>query len=389
MSFRRCHSLALLPEDTPVFSLAGVLAGGTGLAHEQRVIARAAHIDEAIMLTAAEAAFLLECSGETWQPLPGPPAARRVVAGLIAKGLLIVQTGEPTPYREADQRVRQGHWWPLSAVYHRHSRWADVDGAGEMVERQLITAADLVKALGTPPAEAPPRQPGAVALPPCADDPRARALADRVTCRNYDPTREVPLGLLASVLDQVLKAQAVVETGPGARFLKKNVPSGGGLHPIEAYVIAHRVQGLAPGIHHYHAVAHELSRTAQQPSDLAGWALKLVSGQDWFASAHVQIVLVCHFERNFWKYRNHAKAYRAVTLDAGHVSQALYTAATALGLGAFVTAAINEAEIESLLGLDPVEHGVLAVCGFGWRSPVQRMAEMDPAGRVWGPSEGA
>ena len=27
------------------------------------------------------------------------------------------------------------------------------------------------------------------------------------------------------------------------------------------------------------------------------------------------------WRRNFWKYRNHAKAYRALLLDAGHLSQ--------------------------------------------------------------------
>lgn len=383
MHFRRCHALALLPEETPVFSLAGVLAGGTGLAHETRVLARAAHLDEAIVLGADAAALLLACNGETWQPLPDAPQPRARVLDLIEQGLLIARTGEPAHYRDADERVRQGHWWALSAIHHRHSRWAEVDGAGEMIEKQLVTAADLVRALGPPPPEAPPRQAGAIALPVAAGGQEDAVLARRVTCRNYDVSRALPLGALAHILHQVLKAQAVVETAPGVRFLKKNVPSGGSLHPIQAYVTVRNVEGMAPGLYHYHAVAHELTRTAQQPTDLAAWTLQLVSGQDWFASAHVQIVLVCHFERNFWKYRNHAKAYRAVTLDAGHISQALYTAATGLGLGAFVTAAINEAQLESLLSLDPIENGVLAVCGFGWRSAVQAMAEMDPAGRVW------
>lgn len=383
MHFRRCHALALLPEETPVFSLAGVLAGGTGLAHETRVIARAAHLDDAIVLGADAAALLLQCNGEAWQPLPDAPQARALVVELIEKGLLIARTGEPARYRDADQRMRQGHWWSLSAIHHRHSRWAEVDGAGEMVEKQLITAADLVRALGPPPPEAPVRQAGAIALPAPAGGQEDAVLARRVTCRNYDASRALPLGSLAHILHQVLKAHAVVETGPGARFLKKNVPSGGSLHPIEAYVIVRHVDGVAPGLYHYHPVAHELARTAHQPADLPAWMLKLVSGQDWFASAHVQIALVCHFERNFWKYRNHAKAYRAVTLDAGHISQAIYRAATGLGLGAFVTAAINEAQLESLLSLDPIENGVLAVCGFGWRSAVQAMAEMDPAGRVW------
>ncbi len=185
------------------------------------------------------------------------------------------------------------------------------------------------------------------------------------------------------MLQNVLMAQALVETEPGVRFLKKNVPSAGGLHPLEAYVIARNVEGLASGIYHYHAIAHELGRQARQPDDVDAFCLRLLSGQHWFATAHAMVVLVCRFGRNFWKYRNHAKAYRAVSLDVGHVSQALYTAATAQGLGAFVTAAINETEIEALLGFDPMVDGALAVCGFGWRAAQMTTTELDPAGVVW------
>jgi putative peptide maturation dehydrogenase len=167
------------------------------------------------------------------------------------------------------------------------------------------------------------------------------------------------------------------------RFLKKNVPSAGSLHPLEAYLMVRDVQGLAPGLYHYHAVAHELAPLPVQPDDPAGFRLRLLAGQHWFADAHVLLVLVCRFERTFWKYRNHAKAYRAVMLDAGHISQAFYSAATAQGLGAFVTAAINEAEAARALALQPMAEGALAVCGFGWRAATMQTSEMDPAGRVW------
>ena len=89
------------------------------------------------------------------------------------------------------------------------------------------------------------------------------------------------------------------------------------------------------------------------------------------------------FARSFWKYRNHAKAYRALILDVGHLSQTLYLAATELGLGAFVTSAINEVEIEQAFGLDPLEEGPLAVCGFGWRASEKTTVEFDPLKQVW------
>ena len=95
------------------------------------------------------------------------------------------------------------------------------------------------------------------------------------------------------------------------------------------------------------------------------------------------VVLAARFGRCFWKYRQHPKAYRAVTMDAGHLSQTLYLAATDLGLGAFVTCAINEVDIERELALDPLGEAALAVCGFGWRADAMHNAEFDPAGRTW------
>ena len=95
------------------------------------------------------------------------------------------------------------------------------------------------------------------------------------------------------------------------------------------------------------------------------------------------IVLVSRFPRSFWKYRNHTKAYRAAILDAGHLSQTLYISATEFGLGAFITAAINEADIEQALGLDPLRESPLAICGFGIRGAECTTFEFDPNRKVW------
>ena len=62
-------------------------------------------------------------------------------------------------------------------------------------------------------------------------------------------------------------------------------------------------------------------------------------------------------------------------MDAAHLSQTLYLVAGDLGLGAFVTAAINGLAIEERLGLDGVTEGAVAVAGCGRerreRSPLE------------------
>ncbi|MEO7149716.1 MAG: putative peptide maturation dehydrogenase, partial [Rhodanobacteraceae bacterium] len=152
-------------------------------------------------------------------------------------------------------------------------------------------------------------------------------------------------------------------------LLKKSSPSAGGLHATEAYLLAQRVEGIAPGLYHYHPVEHALEPLRALNADEAGsLARRFVAAQAYYAQAPVLIALVSHFQRNFWKYRDHAKAYRAVILDAGHLSQTLYLAATELNLSAFITAAINEVDIEQAFDLEPMVEGPLAVCGFGIRA---------------------
>ena len=113
-----------------------------------------------------------------------------------------------------------------------------------------------------------------------------------------------------------------------------------------------------------HFVEHALEPLRDfAEEDSAALALRLVAGQRHFMHAHVVVILASRFARTFWKYRRHAKSYRAVILDAGHLSQMLYLAATECGLAAFITAAVNERDIERTLGIDPLQEGVIAVCG--------------------------
>jgi len=183
----------------------------------------------------------------------------------------------------------------------------------------------------------------------------------------------------------VLGCLAVVEVMPGVVGLKKSYPSGGGLHPLEPYVLVQRVDGVETGLYHYHASDHALEPLSMLTAEEAARLAKvMVGGQGFFAEAPVHIVLAARFERTFWKYRNHPKAYRAIVLEAGHVSQNLYLAATDLRLGAYVTAAINEIDIEQALGLDPLRESPIVVCGFGARTRRERtMFEFDPLGKVW------
>ena len=170
--------------------------------------------------------------------------------------------------------------------------------------------------------------------------------------------------------------------------LKKTSPSGGSLHPIEAYVLVRNVTGLEAGIYHYRADRHALELLeGLSLADAEELAAQFTCGQTYFSHAGALFILTARFYRSFWKYRKHRRAYGVLLLDAGHLSQTLYLVCAELGLGAFVTAAVNGANIEERLGLEPFSEGVLAVCGCG--RPGTAPSELEPEFLPYVPRETA
>lgn len=157
----------------------------------------------------------------------------------------------------------------------------------------------------------------------------------------FDPDRQVPLAIFAQLLQWTFGSPTRFKVGEGLVFFKKNVPSGD-LCPIEAYLVVQNVEDLAPGLYHYRGESHEPEQLTTEATVDRTFVTQTVERQHWFADAHVLVVLAPRFERTFWKNRQHAKSYRVVAMEAGHLSQTLYLAATDAGLGAFITGAIKK-----------------------------------------------
>jgi SagB-type dehydrogenase family enzyme len=167
---------------------------------------------------------------------------------------------------------------------------------------------------------------------------------------------------------------------PGiGRAAIKTSPSGGDLHPIEAYVLAQRVKGVKPGFYHYNAARHELE-----------WIRKSVrrrvlernlGGQWWFAHAAFLVVMTAVSGRTRWKYE-YPRAYRALLLEAGHLGQTFCLTATWLGLAPFSTLAMKDTKWEEWLAIDGVKESVMYVVGAGTRPATLKAAHLETIGRV-------
>lgn len=387
MRLRRCAVLVIEPREEIHFDAASLFDGGDGLRAELTLLALAPHLPCEIPIKTAHVDVLASLPTTAWTERRVLDARHSpaLVDELVALGLVIADDRAHTALRERDDRVRETNWRPLAAAAHYFGRWREVRSGDEAQRAGLATMRDMVEKLGEPPPPVHERAAPAarIALPAGEPGTFDDLLQRRATCRNFD-VQPLPALQFATMLQRVFGAQGRVALGRDNAVIKRNSPSGGGLHPIEAYLIVQRVEGVAPGLYHYHPIDHALEPMRSLETEaLADLALRSVAAQAYFAAAPVLVVLACRFARSFWKYRNHAKAYRVVTLDAGHLSQTLYLSATDLRLGAFITGAVNEIEIEEAFGLDPLVESVLAVCGFGARSDTRETNEFDPARRVW------
>jgi putative peptide maturation dehydrogenase len=387
MKLRRPAILLVEHRESPAVTLESLLSNDEPLGPGNQWLALAPHLGREVAVELEDLrvldALLVDQSVE-YEFLAARFGTARVDR-LIEAGLLIGDHPEHRELRIREQSLRNTAWWGPAAVAHSFGRWQGVDVTANEADEGSPRLRQLVEAHGSPPAEVMQLRPPDSWQPLPA--PTRTALDDlleaRATCRNFAPEFVLPLADLASVLHRVFGAQATQALAAGAVALKKNSPSGGGLHPVEAFLLVQRVAGLAPGLYHYHSVAHAL--VPLQPMSvqaLAPLARELVAGQDWFANPPVQVLMAARFQRNFWKYRNHPKAWRVIQLDAGHLSQNLYLSATELGYGAFVTGAINDECAERLFGFDGLEIGAIAACGFGRRARERITSEFDPLGKA-------
>lgn len=379
MRLRRCRHLLIEPVETHELDLADLLHGGRGLETTRGWRALAPHLAEPVPVLAAYLPVLGAVDAHAWLPRAALLEAHGAesIDALLAAGL-IHSDAESDPMRVRDEQVRAQHWWTPAAVAWWAGMWRGVDSAADPSTQG--NTQELVNRYGPPPPEVLARAPVAQrqSLPKVVSATFDSTLRARHTGRNFDPDRAVSYSDMAALLGQVFGARTALELAPTAIALKKSSPSGGGLHPVQAFVLARRVEDVRPGLYHYHPLDHALEPLAEHDdAALRDLALRAMAGQTWFAAAPLLVLMVARFGRNFWKYRNHAKAWRVVLLDAGHLSQTWQLLATERGLGTFVTAAINEHDLAQAFGFDPMSEGPLLVVGAGHAMPGEQF-EFNP-----------
>jgi putative peptide maturation dehydrogenase len=341
-----------------------------------RVVVRSLLTGRRVRLAPDELGALLAVSDRSWTwRADGDGWADQ----LGSDGLLV--TDDPRePFaglRSRDEELTALGWWPDAAALHLGARWEGVrarvprsDGSMPRRTAHVAPALPAFPVRGGVRAELPRSG---------CDSPLRDVLAQRRTVRAFDPGRPVQLGELATLLHWVWGAHGTIRLAGDDVGLRRTSPSGGSFHPIEVYPVVRNVEGLAPGVYHYLGGEHALELVGALDEASARELLDdAMAGQWFFAASDVAFVMTARFGRSYRKYRRHAKVYRAVYLDAGHLSQTFYLLCTELGLGPWITAALDESVVERALGLDPLHEGVVAICGCG-RPSTSPAGALEPA----------
>lgn len=140
------------------------------------------------------------------------------------------------------------------------------------------------------------------------------------------------------------------------------IPSAGGLASVDLYVVAHRVDGLAPGAYYVDS-AHGLRLLAEghMIHRLAG----STPGQEWVAESAALLVFVANPARVAHKYG--AMGFKLMLLDTGVAVGHAELVTNAHELRATILGGLPASDLEELLHLERGAHVPLATLAIGSR----------------------
>ncbi|MDY7001849.1 MAG: SagB/ThcOx family dehydrogenase, partial [Thermodesulfobacteriota bacterium] len=151
----------------------------------------------------------------------------------------------------------------------------------------------------------------------------------------------------------------------GSEYYYRSAASAGALYPTELYVALRGVTGLSDGVYHYNIAEHTLARLRQ--GDFTAFASRAMGIEG--GSFSLSFFITGIFFRSAWKYGD--RAFRYVLLDSGHVLENLALALASEGLLFTVNYDFDDANLNTLLGVEPSREGCLAGISVGPRTSVQ------------------
>jgi SagB-type dehydrogenase family enzyme len=185
--------------------------------------------------------------------------------------------------------------------------------------------------------------------------PAARAIATRRSTRDY-----VPTPMSSDELSRLLYLTSGISTDKFGNA-RRTAPSSGALYPIEVYAVVHNVEGVDPGVYHYAYREHALEQV--RSGDFRAHVVEHGIAQEFLGECAVVLYLTMIMQRMRPKYQD--RSYRYGLLEAGHLGENAYLAATSMGLGACGVGAFMDDAMNEMLGVDGVEEAAVYMLAAG------------------------
>lgn len=240
----------------------------------------------------------------------------------------------------------------VGVIYHQWSKPGLLDALGTVAN--WGPSVDLYKTYPNAPRVALPRYATATDLD--IGPSTGLTIATRRSTRAYATESPMTLDELSRLL--YLAGGTTADLQGNAR---RAAPSSGALYPIELYAVVHRVDGLEPGVYHYAVRDHALERV--RPGDFRAAVVEQSIAQEFLGECGVVLFLTMIMQRMRPRYQD--RSYRYGLLEAGHVGENVYLAATSMGLGACGVGAFMDDAINDMLGVDGVEEAVVYMLAAG------------------------
>jgi SagB-type dehydrogenase family enzyme len=193
-----------------------------------------------------------------------------------------------------------------------------------------------------------------IEMPPTTTGQTDQFAMDRRSTRAFRDT-PLPFQTLASLLRSSYSTLGPDRLDSGQNYLRRPVPSAGGLYPLEIYALVRNVEGLAKGIYHYNSIGDDLEVVADGAWE--GAAKEAFLTWSFVEKAPVILCIGAVFERTLSKYG--PRGYRYILLEAGHVAQNLCLVAGELGLGSLCLGGFRDGVLNNLLLLDGLQEAAV------------------------------
>ncbi len=277
-----------------------------------------------------------------WSTVGRAVLSRRGLFGLTvggAAGIVLGRGLRPAPPIEAGSDV--------GVIYHQWSKPGILDALGSVANwgQPVALYKSYQGATVVPLPE--PRLDGGL--------PTAKAIATRRSTRDY-----APAAMSTDELSRLLFLTSGVSADKYGNA-RRTAPSSGALYPIEVYAVVHRVEGIDPGVYHYAYREHALEEV--RAGDFRAQVVEQAIAQEFLGECGVVLFLTMIMQRMRPKYQD--RSYRYGLLEAGHLGENAYLAATSMGLGACGVGAFMDDAINEMLGVDGIEEAAVYMLAAG------------------------